>query len=208
VSDPPDGTVAVYADYVCPFCFLGRESLRRYAASRAEAPTIAWRPFDLRADRRGSDGGLRPADDRSDEDYYDRVRENVARLAERYGVGMAREVATGVDSLPAQRLSYRLAREHAYETWLAFDEAVYEALWLDDEPIDEPDLLVELAVEAGVDAADARAALDDDDALAALRAAFEDARRAGVTGVPTFVAGGERVRGAVPPARLRRLLEG
>jgi predicted DsbA family dithiol-disulfide isomerase len=118
---------------------------------------------------------------------------------------MAREVATGVDSLPAQRLSYRLAREHAYETWLAFDEAVYEALWLDDEPIDEPDLLVELAVEAGVDVADARAALDDDDdALAALRAAFE----AGVTGVPTFVAGGERVRGAVPPARLRRLLEG
>jgi predicted DsbA family dithiol-disulfide isomerase len=208
VSDPPDGTIAVYADYVCPFCFLGRESLRRYAASRTDPPTVAWRPFDLRADRRGPDGGLRPSGDGTDDAYYDRVRENVARLAERYGVEMAREVATGIDSLPAQRLSYRLAREHPYETWLAFDEAVYEALWLADEPIDEPDLLVELAVDAGVDATDARSTLDDDDALAALQAAFEDARRAGVTGVPTFVAGGERARGAVPPTHLRRLLEG
>ena len=35
-------TITVYSDYVCPFCYLGRESLSRYQADRETALEIDW----------------------------------------------------------------------------------------------------------------------------------------------------------------------
>jgi len=52
------------------------------------------------------------------------------------------------------------------------------------------------------------AALAADDLRARLDELFDAARQQGITGVPTFAADGHAARGAVPPAQLRRLLEG
>jgi predicted DsbA family dithiol-disulfide isomerase len=201
--------ITVYSDYVCPFCYLGRESLAQYQARRETELRIEWHPFDLRSQQRRPDGTIdHSVDDGKDEAYFEQAKQNVRRLAEKYGVEMDLDIATDVDSLPAQVVSYYLREHHDYETWLAFDEAVFGALWEDGRDIGETDLLVELAGEAGVEGEEVRAALDDGSIREAVRQRFTEAQRDGITGVPTFAYDGYAARGAVPPEQLQRLVEG
>ena len=201
--------LTVYSDYVCPFCYLGRRSLDRYQAERDEPVTIDWRPFDLRSGKRGPDGEIdHTVADGKDEDYYAQARENVRRLREQYDAEMAQEIATDVDSRPAQAVSHRVKERDPYETWLAFDEAVFEALWVDGRDIGDPAVLEDCAEAAGLDPSVVHEALDDDALLERLDDLFETAQRQGVTGVPTFAYDGHAARGAVPPEQLRRLIEG
>ncbi|WP_251341404.1 DsbA family oxidoreductase [Haloplanus halophilus] len=201
--------ITVYSDYVCPFCYLGRQSLARYQAEREDPLEIDWRPFDLRAGKRGPDGDIdHSADDGKDEAYYEQARENVRRLSEKYDVDLAQEIATDVDSRPAQAASYRVREVEPYETWLAFDEAVFEALWIDGRDVGDAAVLADCAEAAGLDPAVVREALDDESLFARVDDLFRTAQQRGVTGVPTFAYDGHAARGAVPPEQLRRLVEG
>ncbi|NHN43223.1 DsbA family oxidoreductase [Halorubellus sp. JP-L1] len=207
--DSRSDVVTVYSDYVCPFCYLGRASLDRYQDRREEPLRIDWRPFDLRSGQRGPDGEIdHSVDDGKDDSYYEQAKENVRRLQEEYGVEMSLEMASDVDSLSAQVASYYVHEHYDYETWLAFDEAVFDALWQDGRDIGDRDVLVELATDAGVDADEIRSALDDDVLREELHEQFAAAQQDGVTGVPTFAYDGYAARGAVPPEHLERLVEG
>ena len=201
--------VVVYSDYVCPFCYLGRESLQRYQETRETPLEIDWHPFDLRSQQRRPDGTIdHSVDTGKDEEYFEEAKKGVRRLQEKYDVEMDLEIATDIDSLPAQIVSYALKEREDYQTWLAFDEAVFEALWTDGEDIGDEDLLVELAAAAGVDEGEVRSALDDDDLRSTLKEEFLNAKNRGVSGVPTFAYDGYVARGAVPPEQLKRLVEG
>ncbi|WP_254832496.1 DsbA family oxidoreductase [Haloglomus salinum] len=201
--------ITVYSDYVCPFCYLGRESLSRYQAGREESLEIDWHPFDLRSNKRRPDGSIdHSVDDGKDDEYFEQAKENVRRLQERYDVEMTLETAMEVDSLPAQLVSYRVKQAEPYETWLALDEALLAALWTDGRDIGDADVLVDIAEEVGLDAAVVHEALADEDLRAALTERFDAARETGVTGVPTFTYEGYAARGAVPPEQLERLVEG
>jgi predicted DsbA family dithiol-disulfide isomerase len=202
-------TITVFSDYVCPFCYLGRHSLEQYQESRDEPLEIEWHPFDLRSQKRRPDGTLdHSVDDGKDDDYYEQAKENVRRLQEEYDVEMDLDIATDIDSLPAQIASVHVQETHDYETWLAFDWAVFEALWTEGRDIGDADVLADLAEESDVDPDDVRAALADDELRSRVRERFEAAHGQGVTGVPTFAYDGYGARGAVPPAQLRRLVEG
>jgi len=143
-SDAPDA-ITVYSDYVCPFCYLGRQSLAEYQATREEPLAVDRHPFDLRADKRTPDGSIdHDADDGKGDDYYAQARENVRRLQEQYDVDMAQEIATDVDSLPAQIVSVRV-RETVPASWPAFDDAVFAALWQDGRDIGDRTVLVDIA---------------------------------------------------------------
>jgi predicted DsbA family dithiol-disulfide isomerase len=212
MSDETDATatITVYSDYVCPFCYLGRHSLSAYQSGREQPLKVDWRPFDLRAGKRKPDGSIdHTADDGKGEAYYEQARQNVERLREEYGADeMEVELATEVDSLPAQLVSVAVRDAYDYDTWLDFDEAIFAALWHEGRDIGDEDVLVDIAAEAGVDPDDVREALADDGRRAALRERFREAKAEGVTGVPTFVADGHAARGAVPPEQLERLVEG
>ena len=201
--------IVVYSDYVCPFCYLGRESLDRYQDDREAPLEIDWHPFDLRSGQRRPDGSIdHSVDNGTDESYFEQAMENVRRLQEKYDVTMAMEIATDVDSLPAQVVSYHVKTTADYGTWLAFDRAVFDALWQDGRDIGDEAVLVELAAEAGIDAETVRSALDDDALRSEVRERFTAAQQQGVTGVPTFAYDGYAARGAVPPEHLQRLVEG
>jgi predicted DsbA family dithiol-disulfide isomerase len=201
-------TITVYSDYVCPFCYLGRESLAQYQETREEPLEIDWHPFDLRSQKRNPDGTIdHSVDDGKDDAYYEQAKENVRRLQEQYGVEMDLDVAMDIDSLPAQIASFAVAREHPQQ-WREFDEAIFDALWQDGRDIGDADVLADLAEEAGVDPEFVREAVDDESVRAAIFEEFEAARHQGITGVPTFAYDGYAARGAVPPEQLRRLVEG
>jgi len=201
-------SITVFSDYVCPFCYLGRRSLADYQDSRVTPLEIDWHPFDLRANRR-DDGGEVVVEGGHDDEYYERARRNVERLREAFGATeMVVDRPLDVDSLDAQVASHALRERTDYETWLAFDEAVFAAHWEDERDVGDVDVLADLAETAGIDGTTVREAVADDAARAAVSEAFDEARRAGVTGVPTFAYDGRAARGAVSPDRLERLVEG
>ncbi|AGN00692.1 putative dithiol-disulfide isomerase involved in polyketide biosynthesis [Salinarchaeum sp. Harcht-Bsk1] len=209
MSDDSD-QLLVYADYVCPFCYLGRESLAQYQDDRVEPLSVAWHPFDLRSQKRGPDGEIDDSvDDGKDDAYFDTVRDNVARLRDQYDADqmLGIDEVPDVDSLDAQVASLFVQREYP-EEWPAFDDALYRALWEGGEPIDDPDVLADLAEDVGVDGEEVRDAIEDDERRAEVFEQFEAATQEGVTGVPTFAYEGYAARGAVPPEQLRRLVEG
>jgi len=205
-----EDSLVVYSDYVCPFCYLGRESLAEYEDERGSDLDIEWRPFDLRAQKSGSDGEIDDSvDDGKDESYFDQVRENVTRLREQYDADEMLDLdeTPDVDSLDAQIAS--LSVQEAYpEQWRAFDEAIFEALWIDGRDIGDVDVLAELAEEVSLDGDDIRAAVADKELRERVRDRFSQAHEDGVTGVPTFAYDGYAARGAVPPEQLERLVDG
>jgi predicted DsbA family dithiol-disulfide isomerase len=199
--------LTIYADYVCPFCYLGKRSLERYREGHDTLLDVKWHPFDLRSDKRRADGSIdHSVDDGKDNAYFEQARENVRRLQEEYDVEMAQEIAIEVDSLPAQQASWYMSETYP-EQWAAFDTAIYEALWVEGRDIGDADVLAGLADDTGLPAEEIRDALDDDGLRAELEVRFADAQQRGITGVPTFVHDGYAARGAVPPAQLRRLVE-
>lgn len=205
----PDESLTVYADYVCPFCYLGYASLDSYLDEAEDPPTVEWHPYDLRAGKRGPDGEIDHAiDDGKDDAYFERARENVRRLAEQYDVEMAQEIAREVDSRDAQQVALHVQRNQDPETFEAFHRGIFDALWGDGRDVGDHDELLAIAREGGVPEETVRSALADDGLDSALTERFEAARQARVTSVPTFVYDGYAARGAVPPDQLRRLVEG
>jgi len=201
-----DQTLLVYADYACPFCYLGYASLDQCRENRDEPVETDWHPFDLRAHERGPDGTLDDAiDSGKDDAYFEQAKQNVERLAAEYGVEMRDDPLHDVDTYSAQRVALR-AREDHPEAFEAFHRAVLDALWQDRRDVSDADVLDAIATEAGLPEGFVAETLADETSREDLEAAFADARDERVTGVPTFVLGEHRARGAVPPADLDRLL--
>ena len=201
-------TLTMYADYVCPFCYLGEASLEQYRDGREQPLNVEWHPFDLRSGKRGPDGDIDSTiDDGKDEAYFEQAKENVKRLQEEYDVEMSHSIARDVDSKNAQQAAL-FVREHHPEAFDVFHERVFDALWQDERDIGDPEVLAAIATESGLDADEVRAAIDDSAREAALEEQFSAAQQSGVTGVPTFVYEGYAARGAVPPEHLERLIDG
>ena len=210
VMSEPDvvPTVRVYADYVCPFCYLGYASLEAYREDREGPLDVEWHPFDLRSRKRRPDGTIDPSiDDGKDDSYYEEARRNVRRLAEEYNVEMAQHLRKDVDSYGAQRVALRVREEHP-EAFEAFHRGVFDALWEKGRDVGDASVLADIAEAAGLPAGYVPDVLADDDSADALEDAFEAAAEFGITGVPTFVHDEYAARGAVPPEQLARLVEG
>ena len=201
-------TLSVYSDFVCPFCYLGRESLREYAAETDDPPEVQWELFDLRGYKRAPDGSIQDdVDDGKDEDYFDQVRENVARLQEEYDAEMVSLDTIGeVDSWNAQQAALFVRQTEDEETFTAFYDAVFDALWQEGRDIGDPDVLSDIAEGVGIDPDAVRDATEDPQLESELKSEFEAAQKRGITGIPTFVYDGHAARGAVPPEHLTRLM--
>lgn len=202
--------LAVYSDHVCPFCYLGRKSLERVEAERGEPFELDWRPFDLRRNKRRPDGTIDySVDDGKDDAYFEQVQENLDRLRVELGVSAMidlDETPDRIDSLPAQLVS-RVIAETLPTQWRQFDDALLAALWEDGRDIGDESVIISVAESVGVPVDAIREGFDDEARRGRLEEDFAAAARAGITGVPTFSYGERLARGAVPPARLERLVD-
>ena len=112
------------------------------------------------------------------------------------GVSLIRgEAVGGKDQLGPVRVEYRKTIERS------------RAYFVDGRDISDAEVLVDIAATVGLSANAARTVLEERSFQAAIDADWARSRSYGITGVPTFVAGGYGVVGAQPYEALEQLLQ-
>ncbi len=168
----------VYADYVCPFCFLAEAAI---APLYAEGVRVDARPFEL-----WPAPAPLPAMDRS---YFRAGWErNVLPLAERFGITGMKRPQFATRTRKAHEAA-RFAREAGAGD--AMHRALYDAYFLEERDIGRVDVLVEIGVGVGLDRSGLKVALDIDQYADQVAALEVEAHRFGITGVPAHLAPGE-----------------
>jgi predicted DsbA family dithiol-disulfide isomerase len=186
--------LVVFSDYVCPYCYLAEKALGRL---RGEGVAIEYRALELRPapapllDPRG--------------EYLSRVwRETVYPLAAEWGVELRQPPIQ-----PRSRKAHEAARiAGAAGRFLEMHEAIFRAFFVEGRDIGRIDVLVEVGAAVGVDAGLLKVELDVDKYADAVAADAALAAELGVTGVPTFLAGGERLVGLQSYETLHGLIGG
>lgn len=187
--------VTVFTDYICPFCYVGARRLRAVAAQTPLA--IDWRFIEIHPDnppqgRPVAALGYPPAQWRA-------MMDNLRRMAQAEGLAIAERTFT-TNSRRALLLAEAVLRLEP-QRFDALDEALFRAFFAERRNIADPSVLDEVAREAGVGAATARAAGEARFA-ARLQENHRLAARLGVSGTPAFVVGDRLLAGAVPAAAL------
>lgn len=204
--------IDVWSDIACPWCHVGKRRLEGALARfpHRDAVEVVWRAFEL---------------DPTAPRVIDLSVSYAARLAKKYGSSVAdaegmiermTDVARrdGLDfhferirpgnTFDAHRVLH-LAAERGRQD--AVKERFFRAYLSEGEAIGEPEVLVRLAAEAGLDPDEVRSTLASDAHASDVRAEEDEARELGIRGVPFFVLGGRyAVSGAQPEDLLLRAL--
>jgi predicted DsbA family dithiol-disulfide isomerase len=198
--------IEIYADVVCPWCFIGKRRLEKALTSYAGEVTVRYRPFQL-------DPSPVPHAEPTISALArkfggpERARQIVAQTvstAALDGLELNFEKSLTANTFDAHRL-VRLADQIGKSAEMV--EALYQAHFIDGVDVGSHAELARLAGRVGVDVAEAQRYLASDSGADEVRAALTEARDLGITAVPMFVfAGKYGVSGAQEPSTLLSVL--
>ena len=198
--------IDVWSDIACPWCYIGKRNLENGLAATADdadAPQVevTFHSYELSPDT--------PVDFDGDElDFLaghkgmprERVREmldNVTGVAANAGLEYRFDLLQHTNTVKAHEL---LHFAKAQGRQLEMSERLMSAYFTEGRHVGRVDDLVDLAAEIGLDADEARVALESGRHLADVRADQAQAQAYGIQGVPFFVIDGKYgVSGAQPP---------
>ncbi|WP_433315343.1 DsbA family oxidoreductase [Micromonospora chersina] len=194
--------IEIYADVVCPWCWIGKRRLEQALASYDGEVTVRFRPFQLDPtpvtepkpliEALGAKFGGR--------DKAEGMAAHVTQVAKGAGIDMRFDRAVAANTFEAHRL-VRFATERGKAAELV--ERLYRAHFQDGIDVGSTDALVTLAGEVGLDEAEAREYLESNLGRREVAADLSAAHQLGVSSVPTFVLAGKyAVTGAQEPETL------
>ncbi|HEU0012362.1 MAG TPA: DsbA family protein [Longimicrobium sp.] len=182
--------VVVFSDFTCPFSYVTEAALRRMEDAGEVLVTPV--PFELYPSPAplpaAVDGGWEPA---------------LRPLAEELGIALRVPAVVGRTRKAHEAAAFAETRG----VGRAMRQALFEACFAEGRDVGRIDVVVEAGRSVGLDPTELKVVLDVDAMTAAVADAQARARRAGVEGVPTLLAGtGDEARvivGARPLAELR-----
>ncbi|MFB6814268.1 DsbA family oxidoreductase [Streptomyces sp. NPDC056347] len=183
--------VEIWSDIACPWCYIGKARFEKGLAGFAhrDQVEVVHRSFELDPGRAKGDTAqvidmLAEKYGRTPEEARG-MEENVAANARAEGLGYLTEGRDHGNTFDIHRLLH-LARARGRQDVLL--DLAYRANFAEERSVYDDEVLVELAVEAGLDGAEARAVLADPEAYAAeVRADEREASELGANAVPFFV---------------------
>jgi len=187
-------SIDVVSDVVCPWCYLGQKRLERALAAVPEVSVeVRWRPYQL-------DPTL-PPEGKDRRQYMLDKFGSEARIEEAHQRLETLGAAEGIDfAFDKIRIAPNTLDAHRLIRWAAAagdgiqNELVRRLFSLNFEHgrnIGDPDVLVEAARDAGMDAEMVRSLLPTDADKAEVRNEVATASRMGITGVPCFLLDGK-----------------
>ncbi|MFI2214344.1 DsbA family oxidoreductase [Streptomyces sp. NPDC020141] len=183
--------VEIWSDIACPWCYIGKARFEKGLADfvHRDEVEVVHRSFELDPARAKGDTGsvvdmLAQKYGRTREEAL-AMEEHVASNARAEGLGYRTEGRDHGSTFDIHRLLH-LARARGRQNELL--DRAYRANFAEERSVYDPSVLLALAVEAGLDEAEARAVLADESAYAdEVRADERQAAEFGATGVPFFV---------------------
>ena len=181
--------VDIWSDIVCPWCYVGKRRFETaLAAFDAEPVEVVHHSFQLNpaaprdatTDRRA----MLMQKYRLTEARVDELDAQMTELAAAEGLQFHLGGTVTGNTLDAHQLVH-LAHETGRQD--AMLERLYRAYFSESRSVFDPESLVELARDVGIEPETARAALSEARYASAVRDDMEIARRIGITGVPFFV---------------------
>lgn len=194
--------IDVYSDVVCPWCLVGKRHLEQALALLGEkAPEVdlQWRAFELNPDL-PTEGVERRAyltekfGPRSMAEVYARVS------AAGEAAGIAFEFERILRQPNTRRAHQLVSAARAAGCQDAVVESLFRGYFQEGADLTREQTLVDLAVRAGLEGGQARAALADEALERAVAAEEHRARQMGVSGVPFFVLDGRYGLSGAQPA--------
>jgi len=189
-----------YFDFTSPYGYLASRRIEALAAKHGRS--VNWRPYLLGAAFKLT-GGAPPIGVPLKSDYAKRDFERSARF---HGVPYRAPSVFPVATVAACRAYYWLADQDPARA-VALAKALYEAYFVNDVNISDPENVIRAAVACGRDAGEVRAALNDPAVKDRTRAAVDAAIAGGAFGSPWVVADGEPFWGVDRFDQLDRWLE-
>jgi predicted DsbA family dithiol-disulfide isomerase len=201
--------IDVYADIVCPWCYIGERRLESALAQRPELEVeFHWRPFQLRPEMppQGEPWERLITEKFGGPERARAMFAHVSAAGAPDGVEFAWDrIASAPNTRDAHRLVL-LAAEQGRERAMA--ESLFRGYFAEGALLNDPETLVGLAVRAGVDAGAARELLRGERNVEEVADSQKEAQRLGVTGVPMVVLDGRyAVSGAQPVEVFVRALD-
>lgn len=194
-------TLDIFSDPVCPWCYIGKAHLDRALAQRPDHPfVIAWHPFQLNPDM--------PREGRDRAGYLEEKFGGRAKAAAIYArvEQAAHEAGVEIDFAAMTRTPNTLDA-HRLIHWAGIEgrqaavkSALMRAFFREGRDIGDAATLTAIAGAAGMDEAVVARLLASDADRDDILARDQDARRKGVSAVPTFLVARQYVvQGAQPP---------
>jgi predicted DsbA family dithiol-disulfide isomerase len=200
--------VEVYADVLCPWCYIGKRRLTAALehVTERDKVQIVWRSLELAPDESRTPG-ITAAQAMAGW-WGDQAPARIAKieaLGAAEGVMIDLHRARPVNTFDAHRLCHLAADRGRADQMM---EQLLRAYHTDGLNIADPQILRHLGSAAGLADAEVHAVVTGDDYAEDIRADRRRAAEHGVTGVPSLVINGGRPVSAIqPPTQLRRLLE-
>ena len=196
--------IDVVSDVVCPWCFIGKRRLEKAIALVPETPIeVRWHPYFLNP--------WVPREGMSREDYLRTKFGSVERykeIAKRVAAAAAEEgLVYNLDKIARQPNTLDC---HRLILWSGnvgdpgrMKQRLMELYFTEGADLTDREVLVGAATDCGMDAELTRGLLASDADVERVEKASEQAKEAGIDGVPCFILGGvSAVSGAQDPAYL------
>src|SRR5271156_1544610 len=184
----PPMRIDIYSDTVCPWCYLGKRRFDLAVAARPQyEPVVVWRPFEFSPDVpvEGVDRETYMAAKMPDQARLEQAHAELERLGEASGIHFRFDL---VGRIPNTRRSHLLIAHAARSgQQAAIKDRIMRAYFEEGCDIGDPDELVRLAGEVGLNTAEARNALILRVGQDGVVAAERHAAGVGMTGVPTYI---------------------
>lgn len=194
-------TLDIFADPVCPWCYIGKARLERALEARPEHPfVLAWHPFQLNPTmpREGMERSayLSAKFGPKAASYAQPILEAAAESGLTMNLGAVTRMPNTLD---AHRLLHWAGVEGRQSPVMS---ALMRAFWREGRDIGRPEVLVEIAAQAGLDGALIARLLASDADRDEVLSRDAHARERGVRAVPSFVIGNQHVIEGAQPAEL------
>jgi predicted DsbA family dithiol-disulfide isomerase len=207
MTDSTPLPIDVVSDVVCPWCYIGKRFLERAIALKPEIPVeVRFRPYFLNpwVPREGISREQYLITKFGSVERYNANSQRIVDAAAYAGLDYARDkIKRQPNTLDCHRL-IRWADANA----AAMKQRLMEIYFSEGGDLTSRDVLVQAAIDVGLDGDVVRRKLTTEEDVDELEAEVNSAKEAGIDGVPCFVFGRlMAVSGAQPPDALAQAIE-